>query len=246
MSVIADETRVRVDSVVGASETAAVNISTVAAAAEQMAMTSVEIAERSNLSHEIAIAAVTEVEASNRVITSLAESADKIGMILGLISNVAAKTNLLALNAAIEAARAGDAGRGFGAVAAEVRSLADQTKRATGEISTQISQVQDNTRQAAAVMQTFLEAMRSIGGSAADVAGAVGNQRIATGEISRNTQLASNGAGKMSSDLRMLHTSFAKVGAASSDISIKIGALGDSAQKLKAETDHFLRDVLAA
>jgi uncharacterized phage infection (PIP) family protein YhgE len=106
--------------------------------------------------------------------------------------------------------------------------------------------VQDNTRQAAAVMQTFLEAMRSIGGSAADVAGAVGNQRIATGEISRNTQLASNGAGKMSSDLRMLHTSFAKVGAASSDISIKIGALGDSAQKLKAETDHFLRDVLAA
>jgi methyl-accepting chemotaxis protein len=246
MSEIADETRASVNSVVDASETAAVNIITVAAAAEEMAMTSVDIVKRSNLSHESAVAAVTKVEASSKVITALSESADKIGRIVVLIGDVAAKTNLLALNAAIEAAHAGDAGRGFAAVAAEVRSLADQTKRATGEISIQITQVQDNTREAAAVMLAIRESMRSIGGSAEEVAISVGDQQAATKEISRSTHLASNGAGQVSADLQTLHASFTKVGAASSDISVKIGALGDSAQKLKVETDRFLRDVLAA
>src|SRR5262249_38698074 len=132
-------TRGRVDSVQTESDTATESIGTVAAAAAEMASAAAEIAERSDRSRHVASDAVTKVESSGQVIASLTEATGKIGKIVDLIGAIAAQTNLLALNATIEAARAGEAGRGFAVVAAEVKTLADQTSRATGEISAQIA-----------------------------------------------------------------------------------------------------------
>jgi methyl-accepting chemotaxis protein len=246
MTQIAEETRRRVDRVLGESSAAAGNISSVASAAEEMAATSGAIAQRSDRSHHIASEAVTRVESSSTVITSLTDATAKIGKIVDLIGDIAAQTNLLALNATIEAARAGAAGRGFAVVASEVKSLADQTSKATGEISSQIAQVQETTKQAAAAMSAIQETIRVIDGSAAEVAGAVEQQRDAIGEISRNTQSASSSAAQVTSDLQELHGTFAEVGNASGDIRTKIGSLGESVHALRSETESFLKDVLAA
>jgi methyl-accepting chemotaxis protein len=246
MTQIADETRKRVNHVLGESSAVAGNIGSVASAAEEMATTSGEIAQRSDQSHHVASGAVTRVEESSAVIASLTDATTKIGKIVGLIGDIASQTNLLALNATIEAARAGESGRGFAVVASEVKSLADQTSKATGEISGQIAQVQETTKQAAAAMAAIQDTIRTIDGSAAEVASAIEQQRGAIGEISRNTQSASASAAQVTSNLQELHAAFAKVGNASGDIRTKIGSLGESVQALRAETDHFLNDVLAA
>jgi methyl-accepting chemotaxis protein len=246
MSQIADETRKRVDHVRGESSAVADNIGSVASAAEEMAATSGDIAQRSDQSHHDASHAVTRVEESSSVIASLTESTTKIGKIVGLIGDIASQTNLLALNATIEAARAGESGRGFAVVASEVKSLADQTSKATGEISSQIAQVQETTKQAAAAMSAIQDTIRTIDGSAAEVAGAIDQQRGAIGEISRNTQSASSSAAQVSSSLHELHTAFVEVGNASGDIRAKIRSLEESVHALRSETEHFVKDVLAA
>jgi methyl-accepting chemotaxis protein len=246
MAAIADETRKRVDHVLGESAAASGNIGTVAAAAEEMSATSGDIARRSEDSHHTASDAVTKVESSSAVIGSLTDATARIGKIVDLIGDIAAQTNLLALNATIEAARAGEAGRGFAVVASEVKSLADQTSKATGEISGQIAQVQETTKQAAAVMSAIQDTIRTIDASAADVASAIENQRLAISDISRNTQSASASAEQVSSNLRDLHSTFAEVEVASRDIRAKLGTLGEGAQVLRSETENFLRDVLAA
>jgi methyl-accepting chemotaxis protein len=228
------------------SEIAASRITTVASAAEEMAATSGEIAQRSDQSHHVASDAVTKVETSSSVIASLTEATGKIGKIVDLIGDIASQTNLLALNATIEAARAGEAGRGFAVVAAEVKTLADQTSRATGEISSQIAHVQETTKQAANVMNAIQATIRTIDASAGEVASAVEHQRLAISEISRNTQSASNSAGQVSANLQSLHETFATMGHASVDIRTKIGALAESASGLRRETDQFLTDMLAA
>jgi methyl-accepting chemotaxis protein len=246
MAKIAEETGTQVDRVREDSQAASSRISAVAAAAEEMAATSGDIAQRSEQSHHVVSDAVGKVDASGKVIASLTEATGKIGRIVDLIGDIAAQTNLLALNATIEAARAGEAGRGFAVVASEVKSLADQTSRATGEISAQIAQVQETTKQAAGVMQGIQETIRSIDHSAAEVATAVEKQRLAIGEISQNTHHVSNSAAQVSANLESLNSAFGAVGEAAGDIRGKLTELHGSAEALRAQTDQFLRDVLAA
>ena len=141
----AEDTSVRSSEVAQASEKASANVNTVASASEEMAVSVQEISRQVAESARMAASAVQEAVGTAKTVKELSDAAQRIGEIVDLIGNVAAQTNLLALNATIEAARAGEAGKGFAVVASEVKNLADQTAKATAQISAQISGIQSST-----------------------------------------------------------------------------------------------------
>ncbi len=162
----------------------------VAAAAQELDASISEITRQANQSSVEAEAAVERTEAANVTVRQLAESSERIGEVVGLIEEIAAQTNLLALNATIEAARAGEAGRGFAVVAAEVKNLAQQTTKATGDITQQISTIQSTMRDAVGAIDGINSTIKQISNVSTSIAGAVGQQSSATADISRNVLLA--------------------------------------------------------
>ncbi len=184
-----------------AAEQASSNVQTVASAAEELSCSIGEIGRQVVQSSKIAGGAVEEAQRTNSAVTGLVDAAQKIGEVVQLINNIASQTNLLALNATIEAARAGEAGKGFAVVASEVKSLANQTAKATEEISTQIAQMQGAAGGAA-------DAIKGIGGTilrineiVTGIAAAVEEQAAATREIARNVQQASRGTQQVTSNI---------------------------------------------
>ncbi len=153
MSATAEETSAQSTTVAAAAQQANVSVETVSAAAEELSKSIEEVGRQVTQSTKIAGDAVSEAEKTNFSIKGLAEAAQKIGDVVELITSIAEQTNLLALNATIEAARAGDAGKGFAVVASEVKSLANQTAKATDEISQQITGIQTATEDSVQAIQ---------------------------------------------------------------------------------------------
>ena len=149
MASTAEETNRQSTAVAAASEETSTNVQTVASACEELASSVAEIGRQVATSTKITQEAVEESERTNETVQSFTEGAQKIGEVVNLINDIAGQTNLLALNATIEAARAGDAGKGFAVVASEVKSLANQTAKATEEIASQIASIQGVTGDAA-------------------------------------------------------------------------------------------------
>jgi methyl-accepting chemotaxis protein len=177
------------------------NVQSVASGAEQLVASVEEISRQ--LSHALAISS-TAVDQANRttdVMTGLAVAAERIGAVVKLINDIAGQTNLLALNATIEAARAGDAGKGFAVVASEVKSLATQTARATGEIRSQIIAVQESTREAVAAISGITRTITEINDISASIAAAVEEQSAVTADIAHNMQTASQGVETVTQNL---------------------------------------------
>ncbi len=150
MTSTASDASARAATVGAASESASNNVGTVAAAAEELSSSVAEISRQVARSSEIASKAVGDAESTNVTVRALSTGAEKIGEVVKLIHSIAAQTNLLALNATIEAARAGKSGRGFAVVASEVKALANQTAKATEEISAQVAAMQASTSDAVA------------------------------------------------------------------------------------------------
>jgi methyl-accepting chemotaxis protein len=232
--------------VASASEEASTNVQSVASATEEMASSVNEISRQVQGSARIAGEAVEQAQKTNDRVAELAKAAARIGDVVELINTIAGQTNLLALNATIEAARAGEAGRGFAVVASEVKALAEQTAKATGEISQQISGIQAATQESVGAIKEIGDTIGRMSEIASTIAAAVEEQGAATQEISRNVQQAAHGTQQVSSNIADVQRGASETGSASAQVLTAAKSLSGESDRLKREVGKFLSSVRAA
>jgi len=245
MSATAEETNRQSIVVASASEEASTNVQTVAAASEELSNSINEISNQVQTSSKISQKAVEEATRANETISGLSEAAVKIGEVVELINDIASQTNLLALNATIEAARAGDAGKGFAVVANEVKSLANQTAKATDEIGAQIGAIQGASNDAVQAIEGVSGIIADINQITTGIASAVEEQSAATMEIARNVQQAAEGTSEVSSNITGVTKAANETGDAATQLVEASGELALQSQKLNTEVDGFLVEVRA-
>ncbi|EJW11977.1 Aerotaxis sensor receptor protein [Rhodovulum sp. PH10] len=231
--------------VVAAAERASGNVQSVASASEEMTSSIDEIGRQVQESARIAEGAVEQAHGTNARVAELSLAAQRIGDVVQLITAVAEQTNLLALNATIEAARAGEAGKGFAVVAQEVKALAAQTGKATGEIAAQISGMQAATRDSVDAIKAIVGTIGRLSEISSSIAAAVQQQSAATMEISRNVQGAARGTVEVSSNIAEVERGASDTGAASSHVLHAARSLSGESSRLKTEVGTFLRSVRA-
>ncbi|MDA1090472.1 MAG: methyl-accepting chemotaxis protein [Proteobacteria bacterium] len=240
LSATAEQTSQQSAAVAAAAEQASTNVQTVASAAEELSASIEEVGRQVKESSEIAQGAAKEADHTNVSVEELAIAAEKIGEVVNLISDIAAQTNLLALNATIEAARAGDAGKGFAVVANEVKSLASQTAKATGDISAQISSIQNATGNAVKAIKGIGGTINKINEIATAIASAVEEQGAATQEIARNVQEAASGTQEVTSNIAEVQKAAAETGESSSQVLNAAAELSKQAEALQTEIEAFM------
>ncbi len=229
-----------------ASSDASTSVHSVAAASEELASSVVEIGRQVDASARIASEAVDQAKKTDARISQLSQAAARIGDVVDLIKTIAGQTNLLALNATIEAARAGEAGRGFAVVAAEVKTLAEQTAKATGEISQQIEDIQSATEDSVVAIKEIGATIARISEISSTIASAVEEQGAATQEISRNVQRAAEGTSRGAADISDVQRGVGETGAASSQVLSAAQSLSNESSRLKREVAKFMDTVRAA
>lgn len=232
LSKAAQTTGQRAAIVADASERASANIAHAADAAQALSAAIQEVGRHVTDFSATADSAVVEAQQTNQTINALADAAARIGDVVQLISQIAGQTNLLALNATIEAARAGDAGRGFAVVASEVKSLAQQTSKATEEITTQVGAIQDAVHSAVGAIQGIGGTIERVSAVTTTIAAAVSRQDEATAVISREVEQTSTGTAEMTDQIRSVSEAAAQTGSVSERV---LGA----AQDLGREAVHL-------
>jgi len=228
------------------SEDASSSVSSVATATEEMTSSVQEIGRQVQDSAHMTRAAVDQARSATDRVSMLSSAAARIGDIVEMINNIAGQTNLLALNATIEAARAGDAGRGFSVVASEVKALAEQTAKATGEIGRQISDIQGATRESVAAIDEISGSIERLSEISSAIASAIEEQGATTQEVSRNVQYAAQGAQQVSSNVGNLQRGAVETGAASSQLLTAAQTLSRDSNRLRQEVNNFLGSIRLA
>ncbi len=246
MSSVAQDTALRSNTVAAAAEEASVNVQTVAAAAEELSCSIEEINRQVGQSSEIASDAVSKADENIATIKGLEEASNRIGEVVGLISDIAEQTNLLALNATIEAARAGEAGKGFAVVASEVKNLANQTAKATEEISSQVDEMQGVTRTAVDAIEAIGKTIESMNEISVSISAAIDEQGAATQEISRNVQEASAGTTEVTSNMQGVSEASTQTGNSSQQVLEASNDLAHQADEMRKSVDAFIQGIRAA
>ena len=227
-------------------EEASSNVQLVATAATELSASIHEIAGQVSDTSQMAISASERAQTTNDDIQGLNAAAVRIGEVIGLINDIAGQTNLLALNATIEAARAGEAGKGFAVVASEVKNLANQTAKATEDITVQINDIQQATQSAVGAIDEIVRMISDISERASSVAAAVEQQTVATSEISQNVEQAASATSEISAAMQGVSTAVNDTTNAASDVRGSADNLGTQSDNLSTRIDQFLarmRDV---
>ncbi|KLN62518.1 chemotaxis protein [Kiloniella spongiae] len=239
----AEESNVRTQAVSNAAIETSQNVQTVAAATEELSAAIREIGVQVTQSIQVTAEAVDGVNRTNGTVTELAGAAQRIGEVVKLISDVAGQTNLLALNATIEAARAGDAGKGFAVVASEVKTLANQTDQATGDIQTQVDGIQGASSQSVQEITNISSTIERMNEFANAIAAAIEEQGAATQEISNSVQKAAAGTQEVSSNVEVVTKASSQVSAEANNLLQSSREMQSMAENLRTEVQSFLSTV---
>jgi len=243
---IAESTSDQATATAAASEEASTNVQTVASAAEELSASIAEISGQVVRTTEIVGEATTSTQAANEKVSALAEAAQKIGDIVNLIQGIAEQTNLLALNATIEAARAGEMGKGFAVVASEVKTLANETAKATEEIAGQVSFVQSSTEEAVTAIDGIAKTMDDVNKYTTMIADAVEEQGAATTEISRNVSEAASGTQMAAENMSSMMTAVSETNESADNVERTSLDATQQTDELRQSINQFLDDVAAA
>lgn len=243
MSSTAQNTSEQSNTVAEAARTSAHNVENVAAATEEFSASISEVSTQVNRSADLSQTAVQRTQVADETIHTLSQAADRINQVVSLINDIADQTNLLALNATIEAARAGEAGKGFAVVAGEVKSLSNQTAKATQEIISQINAMQSATNDAVAAINEVSTIIVEVEQAGAVIADAVEQQRSAVTEISASVQEGVRGVSTVAEIIGDVANNANATSTASDEISAASSDLQERAINLNTTLDEFLTAV---
>jgi methyl-accepting chemotaxis protein len=243
---VADDTLSRMASASSASAETAQRMDVTVTATEELSGSIQEIGQQATNGLDMAQSAVADTERTQNVIGSLNDAAERIGSVVGTISAIAAQTNLLALNATIEAARAGEAGKGFAVVAAEVKTLANQTSRATGDISQQVTAIQEATKRSVEEISSIARTIGKLTTVSTSIASAVQQQSMTTRGIAESIHTAAGHTARASVEINSVDEAVTRGVAAVGEITTWTDRLSARANDLETKVATFFTRVRAA
>jgi len=246
MSNIANETNQLSEGVSKSAQSAGNNVNNVSAATEELTASIQEISQQLTSTNKMALEAKDISNNTVEKMKVLENSASEINSVIEIISDIAEQTNLLALNATIEAARAGDAGKGFAVVASEVKTLANETAKATEQVQSQIDRIQNDTTEAVSFIEKISKSIESLTENMATIASAMEEQTSATQEISRNVSEASQGTNTVVQNITDVSDATRKTQETSQNVSDISEELKDRSETLKQSISTFIDSIKSA